>query len=164
MKDEIENCKDEDSDKTEKKGKGKVKNSITINPPLKEGRMSFSQFLASEDDLEEGLSVAQRMKKGNNMKRNEPKLQAARKRVLARHAEKKRLEKRSRRDAVDKVKSKYTGGQNVDDLSYGDKSRIEDILKTKKGAVTSLSRKLLNKVRDRERARHSRKGKSKENK
>ncbi len=105
--------------------------------------------------IPEGLTVSQRIKRGNNTKRREAVLQSARKRVLARHAEKGRLQKRSRTSAIDTIKQKLAGGQKTADLSYGDKARIEDILKTKKGAVNNLSRKLLNKVRDRENKRHA---------
>lgn len=105
--------------------------------------------------IPESLTVSQRIKKGNEMKRRGAVLQNARKRVLARHAEKTRLQGRSRKEAIGTMKQKLAGGQKVADLSYGDKARIEDILKTKKGAVNNLSRKLLNKVRDRENARHA---------
>lgn len=115
------------------------------------------ETLHSEMDnfLSEALNVAQRVKRGNSMRRREAVLKNARKRVMNRHAEKSRLEKRSRKEAINKIKMKLAGGRSTDEMSYGDKARVEDILKTKKGAIKNLSRRLLNKVRDRENARHS---------
>lgn len=151
-----------------KPGSKKVANKIKINPPIKESRLSMTEYFRLKEengdafpDLLEALTVAQRIKRGNGLKRREAVMASARKRALARHADKGRLENRSRKDAIGTMKQKYAGGQKVADLSYGDKARIEDILKTKKGAVSNLSRKLLNKVRERENARHSNKSHNK---
>ena len=99
--------------------------------------------------LNESLNVSQRIARGQVMKRNSAKLKSARKMVMARHADSTRLKHRSTKDAITFIKQKIMGGRSLENMSYGDKARVEDMLKTRRGAIKRLSVKLLNKTRQR---------------
>lgn len=108
-------------------------------------------------NIDESISVVQRMKRGQQMKRHKEVLKVARKRALARRATKKTIDKRSKKEAIATMKQKLAGGQKLDDLSAADKSRLEDILSKRKEGVKRLAAKLVNKVRDRESKRLAKK-------
>lgn len=107
--------------------------------------------------ISEALSVVQRVKRAQIMKRHKAILKVARRRAMQRRANKKVLNKRARRDAISFMKTKLSGGQKASDLSYAQKARVEDLIKKRKGAVARLAKRLVNKEREKESDRFSKK-------
>ena len=104
-------------------------------------------------ELSEVLTVAQRLKKKNLMKRMKARIKIARKRALKRRANTDRLKKRARRSAINKVKKKFAGGKALNKLSMADKSRLEKIVARKKKAIDRISKKEMRVARKRDRNR-----------
>lgn len=93
---------------------------------------------------EEGLSVTQRVRKGNVMRRYEGKLQVAKRRAMKRRAALGVIRKRARRGAVNDVKKKFARGRNLSDLSYGERNRVEAMVKRRKSLVDRIARRKIN--------------------
>ena len=93
-------------------------------------------------DLEEALSLRQRIKKGIVMRRYAPKLAVARRRAMRRRAQRKVLTRRSRKQAIKDIKTKFSGGRDIKKLSAAEKSRLETIVKKRKMIVNRLAKKL----------------------
>lgn len=108
---------------------------------------------AFEEMLDEGLNAAQRTRKGINLRRIEYKLQMSKKRSLSKHATVGVIMKRARKMAIDRLKKRFSGGQDVSTLNAMEKSRIEDIVKKKKGAIKRLAQRLAVQVRKNEQKR-----------
>lgn len=111
------------------------------------------EAIASKYNINEAISVIQRMKRAVQMKRHKQILKTSRRRALAKRANKQVIGKRSRRAAVDVLKKKFAAKKSLDNLSASEKSRIEDLVAKRKGAVSRLARKLVTKIRDRENTR-----------
>jgi hypothetical protein len=119
--------------KDKKKAPSGKKDSVDLNPTLD---------MSEEDALEEALSLRQRIKKGINMRRQAPKLAVARRRAMRRRAQRKVLTRRSRKQAIKDVKTKFSGGRDVTKLSAAEKSRVEGIIKKRGAIVNRMARKL----------------------
>ena len=109
-----------------------------------------------EEDINEALSVAQRLKKKQQIRRYKAKMQIARKRSLKRRATNARLKSRARRTAVSNVKKKLSSGRNINKLSYAERARVEKLAARRKGMIQRQARRLIIKKRSLERKRLSR--------
>ena len=107
------------------------------------------------DEMDEGLDYAQRRKRAQIFKRYSAKITAARRRALSRSSTNKTIMKRSRREAIGRMKARLVRGRDIASLSAPEKARIEDIIAKRKKAVVRLATRLQPIVRKREKMRLS---------
>ena len=122
------------------------------NEKKKEGTKKMSnekQINQEEIELQEVLTLIQRMKRSRTMRRYSKKI-ARRKSILSKRiAPKKNLAMRARRAAVRLARKKYAGkkGQRYQSLSVGDKMMVDKRIATKKAIIGKIAKRLLPKVR-----------------
>lgn len=121
------------------------------------------KYVKEELELQEVLTLMQRMKRSRTMRRFSKKI-ARRKSILSKRiAPKKNLAKRARRAAVRLARKKYAGkkGQQYNKLSIGDKMMVDKRIATKKLIIGKIAKRLMPKVRKAELTRLRSKGKKK---
>ncbi len=114
---------------------GEPKNVIDTDPALAVDERG--------NGLGEGLSVIQRLKRRQTMRKYANKITVTRDRALARRANMKVLRRRARKSAIDTLKTKLAGGRDVHGMSSSEKSRLEDMLKKRKQVVARLTDKMI---------------------
>lgn len=115
-----------------------------------------------EPTLEEvKITPAMRRQRAIVMKRHAKKIATARKRAEKRVAGKEKLHKRSRKAAINVMRSKVAGqkGKNYGDLSHSEKSAIDKKVQSKKTTVDRIAKRLLPKIKRKESSKFSRAGK-----
>lgn len=111
--------------------------------------------VTNEEDVSEGLDYAQRRRRAQVFKKYSAKISAARRRALSRSATSKTIMKRSRREAIGRMKARLSRGRDVASLSSPEKARIEDIIAKRKNAIVRMATRLQPIVRKREKMRMS---------
>ena len=107
-------------------------------------------------DLDEALTRAQRIKRGQMMKRMAKKI-ARKKKIAARKmATPEKLERRARKLARKILIKKLLKNRNPSDLSFAEREKLEDKLKKKQAAIGRIARKLKPKVKKAEKERLAR--------
>ena len=109
-----------------------------------------------EVELDEALSMAQRLKRSRIMKRVRKKIEMGQKRAKRRMANMKTLKRRAVKAARKKVLEKMTKGISKEDLSFARKQELEKRLDTPamKKRIQMIAMKMLKDVRKREVERH----------
>ena len=108
-------------------------------------------FLDFKNELEEADSIQTRMKKRRAMRKNKAKIAFARKKAMKRKVlDPKKLMKRARKQARNKIAKRILKGKSKADLGMGQKRALEKILDKKAKAITKLSKKMLKVVRQKE--------------
>ena len=108
-------------------------------------------FLDFKNELEEADSIQTRMKKRRAMRKNKAKIAFARKKAMKRKVlDPKKLMKRARKQARNKIAKRILKGKSKADLGMGQKRALEKILDKKAKAITKLSKKMLRIVRQKE--------------
>lgn len=97
----------------------------------------------TEDDLSEALTVAQRMKRRQAMRKAKAKIQMGRRRAARRKPTRSVYIKRSERAARNIIFKKLSSGKSKEDMSYAARLSIEKRMKGKAGAIKKLAKKLL---------------------
>lgn len=113
-----------------------------------------------EESLSEALTVAQRMKRRNAMRKAKAKIALGRRRAARRKPTRKVYVKRAERAARNLVFKKLAGGKSKNDMSYAARLAIEKRMKGKGKAIKTLSRKLLPKLIKKDKAARSAKAKA----
>ena len=91
------------------------------------------------------------MKKRRAMRKNQAKIAFARKKAMKRKVlDPKKLMKRARKQARNKIAKRILKGKSKADLGMGQKRALEKILDKKAKAITKLSKKMLRIVRQKE--------------
>ena len=136
----------------------------TYNKFMKE----MEENLIDTGDLDEALSPSQRRKMGLRMRiqAKKPAFIMKRKRMMKRAANKQTLLRRARKAAIKTVVKKYypkLRGKKTSDLSYAERGKISDIVKTKSKVINRFAQRLVKVVRkkDIERRKSMRQNKSK---
>ena len=136
----------------------------TYNQFMKEAEEDFVDM----EDLDEKLSPSQRRKMGLRMRiqAKKPAFIMKRKRMMKRAANKQTLLRRARKAAIKTVVKKYypkLRGKKTSDLSYAERGKISDIVKTKSKVINRFAQRLVKVVRkkDIERRKSMRQNKSK---
>lgn len=111
--------------------------------PLRE----FAEELYAEvrGELQE-LTVVQRTKRAQAMRRNKVRLKTGRARAMARRAPSAAIYKRARRLAIRHLRSRILRGQRYDELGYGQRQMVDEKLKRRKKSITKLAKRLAPKV------------------
>tara|TARA_B100000809_G_C14962152_1_gene467803 strand:+ start:61 stop:489 length:429 start_codon:yes stop_codon:yes gene_type:complete len=101
--------------------------------------------------LKEVDSIQTRMKKRRAMRRNRAKIQFARKKAMKRKIlDPKKLMKRARKQARNKIAKRILRGKSLQDLGMGQKRALEKILDKKTAKISKLAKRLLKVVRQKE--------------
>jgi len=149
---------DKDEKVDDKKKLSKAKNEIDFEPETKDDVAESEMYVmyVMEGDLSdidehadlltamhEALSVTQRLKKRQVMRRFKGKMKTARKRSRKRKANLKVIKKRARRQAITNVKKILSKGRNLKKASASEKNRIERMAKRRGAFVNRLSKRLV---------------------
>lgn len=122
--------------------------------------LNFKNFIpVYEEALEEVLTIQQRMKKKQVMRRSKAKIAMGRKRAARKMASQEVLRGRAKKQARNLIVKKILKNRNKADLSYGSRAALEKMVAKRKGAIDRIARKLLPKVRQKDRTKLQRKGK-----
>lgn len=124
---------------------------------------ALSEIDDDEEDLQEAMTRAARIKMKNRMKRMKGVIARKRKLALKRHATLDVLKKRARKLAIRMLKKRYAK-KAVADMSYAERERVEKILKSKGSLLDRLTTKMIPVVRKIEQERFTNKGKKPETK
>jgi len=105
-----------------------------------------------EVDVDEALNLQQRMKKSRLMKRLKTRIKIGRQRAMRKMANKKTLEKRSRRQARNEIAKKLTRGIPKSELTFARKQEIEKRLDKPalKQRINRLAKRMFKDVRKKE--------------
>ena len=116
----------------------------------------------SEDkEVEEALSIQQRMKKRQQMRRLKAKIALGRKKAMRRTANTEVLKKRAKRKARQQVLKKFLKGKRKEDLPYSTRASYEKMVNKKQAVVDRIAKKLLPAMRKAERDRKKNMNKNK---
>tara|TARA_B100001287_G_scaffold273928_1_gene278295 strand:- start:283 stop:669 length:387 start_codon:yes stop_codon:yes gene_type:complete len=122
--------------------------------------LNFKKFIpVYEEALEEVLTIQQRMKRKQVMRRNKAKIAIGRKRAARKMASAEVLKGRAQKQARNMIVKKILKTRNKADLSYGSRAALEKMVAKRKGAIDRIARKLLPKVRQKDRTKLQNKGK-----
>jgi len=122
--------------------------------------LNFKNFIpVYEEALEEVLTIQQRMKRKQVMRRNKAKIAMGRKRAARKMASAEVLKGRAQKQARNMIVKKILKTRNKADLSYGSRAALEKMVAKRKGAIDRIARKLLPKVRQKDRTKLQNKGK-----
>jgi|TARA_B100000035_G_scaffold120144_1_gene101986 hypothetical protein len=122
--------------------------------------LNFKNFIpVYEEALEEVLTIQQRMKKKQVMRRSKAKIAMGRKRAARKMASQDVLKGRAKKQARNLIVKKILKNRSKADLSYGSRAALEKMVAKRKGAIERIARKLLPKVRQKDRTKLQRKGK-----
>lgn len=117
----------------------------------------FIEFLIEQEDevpsVDEALTIQQRKKRGQLMKRMSKKIQRKKKMKAKRTRSTTELKKKARKSARLLVFKKFSKGRNPSELGVGERSSIEKKVDKKKGLITKLSKKMLPKLKAAEKDR-----------
>ena len=122
--------------------------------------LSFKSYIpVHEEALQEVLNIQQRMKKKQAMRRNKAKIAMGRRRAARKMASAEVLKGRAQKQARNLIVKKILKTRNKADLSYGSRAALEKMVAKRKGAIDRIARKLLPKVRQKDRTKLQNKGK-----
>ena len=123
-----------------------------------------------EDEIENELinevdSIQTRMKKRRAMRKNRAKIAFARKKAMKRKIlDPKKLMKRARKQARNKIAKRILRGKSLKDLGMGQKRALEKILDKKTAKISKLAKRLVKVVRQKEMMKGKKKPIDKSNK
>ena len=103
------------------------------------------------DEVEEALTMQQRMKMKTTFRKNKAKIKLGRLRASKKFATPEKLQRRAEKKARDILTKRITKGKRKADLSYGQRTNVEKQLAKRKGAIKKIARKLLPFIRKKDR-------------
>jgi hypothetical protein len=117
--------------------------------------IKFKQFVEIHEEVsvDEALNVQQRMKLKQALRRNKAKIQLGRKRSMRRMASAEVLKGRALKQAKNLIVKKILKNKQKGDLSYGSRVNLEKQVAKRKNAILRLAKKLLPKVRQKDRTK-----------
>ena len=122
--------------------------------------LSFKSYIpVHEEALQEVLTIQQRMKKKQVMRRNKAKIAMGRRRAARKMASADVLKGRAQKQARNLIVKKILKNRSKSDPSYGSRAALEKMVAKRKGAIDRIARKLLPKVRQKDRTKLQNKGK-----
>ena len=106
-----------------------------------------------DSNLDEVLTVAQRIKRGRIMRMKSKMIQRKRAFSMKKRASAEKLERRARKKARNFIARKYMGGKSKDEMGYGELEYLEKKLSLKKAIIKKIAKRLLPQVRKAETVR-----------
>jgi len=110
------------------------------------------QLTSEETEVDEALSIANRLQKSRDMRRNKAKVALGRRRAARKFADKETLERRARKAAYKVFYNRIIKNMPRDELSPARKAEVEKRLNSPafQNRITKLARKMLKDVRKKE--------------
>lgn len=108
-----------------------------------------------EENIDEIMTPAQRMKAKANFRKNKAKIKLGREKAKRKLADNEKLMGRAKKQAKDILVKKMTKDKGKDELSLSQRAEIERRLAKKKPAIDKLAKKLFRKVREKDRQKLS---------
>ena len=122
--------------------------------------LNFKNFIpVYEEALDEVLTIQQRMKKKQVMRRSKAKIAMGRKRAARKMASQDVLRGRAKKQAKNLIIKKILKNRSKADLSYGSRAALEKMVAKRKVAIERIAKKLLPKVRQKDRTKLQKKAK-----
>jgi hypothetical protein len=112
--------------------------------------IGFKNFLESSDEFVEAMTLQQRQKAKQRMKKLAPKIKIAKAKAAKKVASMDVLKKRARLAARNKLIKKLTKDVPKADLSFARRAEIEKKVAKKAGAIEKIAKKLLPQIRKKE--------------
>lgn len=136
-----------------------IKNKKSLKSEIGPVGSKKNKVIDLEPKLKEALSFQGRLKRANQMRRKQRKLQSRKEISLNRNASMTTLRRRARVSAITRFKTRLAGGRDVSTLSSEEKRRIEKIMQGIGGrnVIARLTTKMMTVVREREKKRHQQK-------
>ena len=136
----------------------------TYNQFMKDVEENFNNI---EEDVDEALSPSQRRKMGMRMRiqAKKPAFIMKRKRMMKRAANARPLDRRARKAAIKKIVKKYypkLRGKKTSDLSYAERGKISQIVKSKAKVIDRFAKRMVKDVRKQDVERRKSMAKNKE--
>lgn len=108
-----------------------------------------------EENVDEVMTPAQRMKAKANFRKNKAKIALGRAKAARKLASPEKLKDRARKQAKAILVKKMTKDKDKSDLSLAQRGEIERRLKTKQKAIDTIAKKLFRKVKEKDRQKLS---------
>ena len=121
----------------------------------KRRRGHFDTQGESVEHVDEVMSISQRKKAGQRMKRMSKRIQVAKKRAMKRAPTMDVLQKRAQKTARSQMIKKWSRGQEKSDMSPGRRGEMEKRLKKSKGKIDRMAKRLVPQLRKVDRERRS---------
>jgi hypothetical protein len=112
--------------------------------------IGFKNFLESSDEFVEAMTLQQRQKAKQRMKKLAPKIKIAKAKAAKKVASMDVLKKRARLAARNKIVKKLTKDIPKAELSFARRAEIEKKVAKKAGAIEKIAKKLLPQIRKKE--------------
>ena len=109
--------------------------------------IGFKQFVETVDSTTEALTLQQRQKAAQRMKRLAPRIKVAKAKAAKKVAPMDVLKKRAVKAARTKILKKMTKDVDKGELSFARRTELEKKLAKKSGAIQKLAKKLLPQIR-----------------
>jgi nicotinic acid mononucleotide adenylyltransferase len=110
-------------------------------------KLQRRRIMDTDESVNEALTIAQRIKRKATIKKLKSRLERGRRIAKRRMAPKQKLEKRSRRKAIQLLKKRFSGGKDYRDMSPGEKIIVDKRIENKKKLITRLAKRLFPRVR-----------------
>ena len=155
-----------DKKKDHKKGLRKARNIRT----LRQNKGLWGQFTGESVEqidkakLAEAMTVPQRIKAKQRMKKMSKRIQMAKKRSMKRAPSMDKLKLRAKKQAKNSMIKKWMRGKSKSEMSFSQRQNIEKRLKSASGRIDTMSKKLLPSVRQMDRERRANANKDSEKK
>ena len=121
----------------------------------KRRRGHFDTQGESVEHVDEVMSISQRKKAGQRMKRMSKRIQVAKKRAMKRAPTMDVLQKRAQKTARSQMTKERSRGQEKSDMSPGRRGEMEKRLKKSKGKIDRMAKRLVPQLRKVDRERRS---------
>lgn len=115
----------------------------SLPPVSEEDQRELDKLLEEINSLDEALSVSNRIKKRQTMRRYRSRMNIARKRALKRRATTNKITGRARKSAINQLKTRYGGGKSVSNMSYAERARVEKMVSKRRSLVNRNTRRLV---------------------
>jgi hypothetical protein len=108
---------------------------------------------STEEEVDEAMSVSQRLKAKKTFQKNKAKILMGRKKSAKKFATPEQLKKRTEKQARGAIEKKLTGGKSKSDLSFAERGQLEKKMAKKTAAIKKLAKKLLPSAKTKDKAK-----------
>ena len=123
---------------------------------------NFKEFIDNNDQVDEAMTMAQRLKMKASFKKNKAKMALGRKRAAKKLASPEKLKGKSMKKARDILTKKILKGKSKADLSFAGRQSLEKKLDKKSGVIKKIAKKMLPAVKKADKAKLNKKKKKDE--
>jgi hypothetical protein len=110
-------------------------------------------YESTEEEVDEALNTTQRLAKSRQMKRYASRIAVGRRKAMKRTADPARIKRRAQKSARMALFKKLSKGLSPSDVPYARRAELEKKLDKMKGRIDRMAKKMIPKVRQKERDR-----------